>query len=98
MGNKMTDNKEIYDDVLLCFCKHDTDIMYGYRPFPSTALSASLKITRYKAQKEIKRLIGLGLIESAIETEYDSNSSMNCILRGYVITDKARKTLEYKKA
>lgn len=82
--------------VLYTLCRHNLNIMDGWLPFPSTAISRILDISLYKTRKELKKLKEQGLVESCIDSISDDEGT--CVLRGYRITEKAKETEEYKKA
>lgn len=82
--------------VLYKLCKHCVALMDSWHPYPSTALSKTCGMTLYQTRKELKKLKQDGIVDSDIEVLKDDEGCF--ILRGYTITDKARKTQEYKKA
>lgn len=82
--------------VLYKLCCHAVMITPDYYPLPSTILSMQCKLSLYKTRKELNKLKEDGLVISCVEclvAEYG-----NYIMRGYKITKKAEKTIEYKKA
>lgn len=84
------------NNVLYKLCLHCVDIMDGYLPFPSTILSKSCNLSLYKTRKELKALKEQGYVVADRYTE--STEDGQILLNGYTITDKAKKTEEYKKA
>ena len=59
------------NEVLYTLCRHNVNIMNGWYPFASTAISKSLDISLYKTRKELKKLKEQGLVESCIYTISD---------------------------
>lgn len=84
------------NQILYNLCRHSLNIMDGWLPYPSTALSKHCNLSLYQTRKELKRLKQLGLVDSDIQTISDDERTY--ILRGYTITKEAKKTDEYKKA
>ena len=84
------------NQILYNLCRHSLNIMDGWSPYPSTALSKNCGMSLYQTRKELKRLKQLGLVDSDIQTISDDEGTY--ILRGYTITKEAEKTEEYKKA
>ena len=88
--------EELEKKVLYMLCCHCLDTYCGYLPLPSTLISKDLNISLYRARKILSALKGYGYIESFCYSETDEEG--NHILRGYRITNNAKKTEEYKKA
>lgn len=62
-------------------------------PVKSKILSDLCALNLYETRRQLKFLKENGLIESFIESE-----GSYCIMRGYMITSKAKETEEYKRA
>lgn len=85
------------DNVLKIYCDISVSIMnMGHDILPSTYIAKKFNCSLYKARKIIKQLVEQGLLKSAMDSGYDEEYGVYCI-RGYAITDKARKTLIYKR-
>lgn len=84
------------NEVLYHICSHCVSIMQGWIPIPSTCLSQIMGKSLYQTRKELKLLKEQGLIESVRYCEVGEDR--NYLMSGYQITDKAKKTPEYKKA
>lgn len=84
------------NQILYLLCRHTLNIIYGWRPYPSTSLSKHCGLSLYRTRKELKKLKDQGLVVSDIQTISDDEGT--AIIRGYTITNKAKETEEYKKA
>lgn len=82
------------NEVLKILCNHNVNVMNVGLPFPSTIISELCGMTLYKTRKELKRLKEEGLVTSQIYCEKTDDG--NFLLRGYIITEKAKDTEEYK--
>lgn len=80
------------NDVLFALCRHSTNIMDGWRPFPARAVAQATGTTLYKARKELRRLKAEGLVYtfSAIMDREEPLPYW-----GWGITDAARRSEEY---
>ena len=78
------------DDVLDVLIRADVSID-GWTKIKSVPYIAySLNISKYRARMLIKALKDLGLVKSDMESCYSDWSERYFIVRGYVLTDKAR--------
>ena len=84
------------NDILYHLCSHSVNIMDGWLPYPSTALSKVCNLSLYEIRKELKRLKEQGLVAS--DRYCEQTDEGNYIVNGYILTEKARKTEEYKRA
>lgn len=84
------------NDVLYRLCRHCVGFMDGWIPFPSTVLSRACDLSLYKTRKELKTLKEQGYVMSDRYIEMTEDRPI--IINGYTITEKAKKTEEYKKA
>lgn len=84
------------NDVLFRLCRHHMSLIDGWIPYPSTCLSKVCGLTLYQTRKELKKLKEQGFVTSERYCEVGEDG--NILIAGYVITDKAKKTEEYKKA
>lgn len=86
------------DDVLNLLISIDVTIDTWTKITPSTYIAHSLSITTYQARKLIKELKDRGLVQSAMESCYSDWDECNIIVRGYVLTDKARHLQKWHEA
>lgn len=84
------------NDVLYKLSKQNVRIIDGWYPYPSTGLCDVCNLSLYQTRKQLKKLKEMGLVESCIECVVDEER--NFIIRGYRVTEKGKKTDEYKKA
>jgi hypothetical protein len=71
--------------------------MDGWIPLPSTVIHTQIpSITLYAVRKHLKALKQEGLIDSDLYV--DQGEERPILVRGYVVTEKGRKTNEYKLA
>ena len=85
-------------EILALLCAHDCNFYGCWYPVPSTLIANHCKISRYKALKELHKLRDEGLIVSNIHSEYSDWDCRYHLYRGWNVTDKAKKTPEYKEA
>lgn len=85
------------DEILYKLCRHNVDIMDGWRPFPATAIADSLNISVHKVRYHLRKLKEQGLVKSFYEGGQTEEGEVFCYW-GWTITDKAFNTNEYKKA
>ena len=83
------------NDILYYLSKENVRID-GCHPLPSTLLCVDCNLSLYQTRKQLKKLKEMGLVESCIECVVDEE--INFIIRGYRLTEKGKKTDEYKKA
>lgn len=84
------------NEVLYHLCRHCVGIMDGWIPYPSTILCKVCNLSLYKTRKELKALKEQGYV---IADRYaESTEEGQILINGYTITEKAKKTKEYKKA
>lgn len=84
------------NDVLYHLCRHCVSIMNKGLPFPSTLLCDVCHKSLYQTRKELKKLKEQGYVVAGRYTENTEDGQV--LLNGYIITDKAKETEEYKKA
>ena len=84
------------NEVLLHLCRNNVSIMNCGIPIPSILLSEVCQMSLYKTRKELNRLRDIGLTKA--ECYYHVGEYNNCLIHGWVITEEAKKTEEYKKA
>lgn len=85
--------------VIDLYCDTTASIMnMGRDIIPSTHVAKALDCTVYVARKIIKNLVSKGILESACESEYSSWYEQYFIIRGYRLTESARKGRYYRKA
>ena len=88
--------EELEKKVLYILCCHCLNVYCGYLPMPSTLIAKELNISLYKSRKALSALKSYGYVESFCSCEKDDDG--NHVLRGYRITDNAKKTEEYSQA
>lgn len=86
------------DDVLNLLISIDVTIDKWTKITPSTYIAHSLSITVHRARKLIKELKDRELVESAMESCYSDWCERYFIVRGYVLTDKARHLQKWHEA
>lgn len=70
--------------------------MGGWIPYPSTCIAITTGWSLYKVRKLLKELKQEGLITSDLYV--DRGEERPILVRGYIITEKGKKTQEYKLA
>lgn len=88
----MNDKARIFNIL----CQHCTSIMDGWIPYPSTCIAETTGLRLYYVRKLLKELKQDGLIESDLYVEQGEERPI--LVRGYVVTEKGKKTTEYKLA
>ena len=84
------------DRVFYKLCQHCTSIMDGWIPYPSTIIADTTGWKLSYVRKLLRELKQEGLIES--ELYVDNGEERPILVRGYVVTEKGRKTELYKVA
>ena len=83
--------------IFYVLCQHACSIMDGWIPYPSTCIQASMpQLTLYTVRKYLKQLKQEGLIVSDLYIEQGEERPI--LIRGWVVTEKGRKTHEYRSA
>ncbi|MEX0084905.1 hypothetical protein AB2T90_20990 [Clostridium butyricum] len=85
------------NEVLYQLCRHCVSVMDGWIPYPSTIIAKTLKISVGKVRYQLKKLKLNGFVESFSYGGQTEEGKVYCI-KGFIITDKAKGTEEYKKA
>lgn len=86
------------DRVFYQFCRHTASIMDGWVPYPSTCIAG---VTGWKlsyVRKLCRQLRDEGFIESKLYVETGEDLDRPALIRGYLVTEKGRKTELYKVA
>lgn len=85
------------DRVLWIYCRTTVSVMNaGHDIIPSTAVADICGCSLYRARKIIKKLVYMGLLESAGEGGWDEEQPY--VIRGYRLTRQGRKSKQYTKA
>jgi hypothetical protein len=85
------------DKIFALLCSHSCNIMCGWVPYPSTVIHEQMpSISLYKVRKYLKALKQEGLVDSDLYVEYGEDRPI--LVRGWVVTEKGRKTNEYRLA
>lgn len=85
------------NQILYHLCRQSVSVAHGsWLPFPSTCLSKICEMSLYKTRKELKRLKEQGYVVS--DRYCEVGEDRNILVSGYIITDKAKYTEEYRKA
>ena len=85
------------DRIFYILCRHSCGIMDGWIPLPSTAIHTQIpSTTLYAVRKYLKALKQEGLIDSDLYVEQGDEHPV--LIRGYVVTEKGRKTDDYRLA
>jgi hypothetical protein len=82
--------------VFNILCQHCCSIMDGWIPYPSTCIAYTTGWRLYYVRKLLKELKQEGLIDSDLWVEQGEERPI--LVRGYIVTEKGKKTLEYKLA
>ena len=85
------------NEILYVLCRHCVSIMDGWVPYPSTLMAEQLNISIGKVRYQLKKLKEKGLVESCRYGGQTEDGEVYCI-NGFRTTDKAKETIEYKKA
>lgn len=70
--------------------------MDGWIPYPSTCIASTTGLRLYYVRKLLKELKQEGLITSDLLVEQGEERPI--LIRGYVLTEKGKQTVEYKLA
>lgn len=84
------------DRVFNILCQHCNSIMDGWIPYPSTCIAETTGWRLYYVRKLLKELKQEGLIDSDLYVEQGEERPI--LVRGYIVTEKGKKTNEYKLA
>jgi hypothetical protein len=82
--------------IFSILCQHCVSIMDGWIPYPSTCIAETTGWRLYYVRKLLKELKKDGLIDSDLYV--DRGEERPILVRGYVVTEKGKKTAEYKLA
>lgn len=84
------------DRVFEILCHHSVSVMDGWVPYPSTCIAGSLGWKLSYVRKLLKQLKQEGLIDSDIYVETGPELDRPILVRGYVLTQEAKKTPMYE--
>lgn len=84
------------DRVFNILCQHSCSIMDGWIPYPSTCIAETTGLKLYYVRKLLKELKQEGLIDSDLWVEQGEERPI--LARGYIVTEKGKKTNEYQLA
>lgn len=80
--------------VFSILCRHCVSIMDGWIPYPSTCIAGTTGWRLYYVRKLLKELKQEGLINSDLYVDHGDERPI--LIRGYTVTEKGKKTAEYK--
>lgn len=72
--------------------------MDGWLPYPSTNMARATNLTLYQARKQLRLLKEAGLVKSQTIAHFDEMDYRTHLISGYVLTETAKDTEEYKQA
>lgn len=84
------------DRVFYMLCQHCSSIMDGWIPYPSTCIAGTTGWRLYYVRKLLKELKKDGLVDSELYVERGEERPI--LVRGYIVTEKGKKTNEYRLA
>lgn len=88
----MSDKARVFNIL----CQHCCSIMDGWIPYPSTCIAGTTGWRLYYVRKLLKELKQEGLIDSDLLVEQGEERPI--LVRGYIVTEKGKKTNEYRLA
>ena len=85
------------NQTLYCLCRHVVRIMDGWHPYPARLIAEQTKVSVSTARRRLRELKKQGLVKLIYENPGPDDE---CALPywGFTITEKAKKTKEYKMA
>lgn len=89
------DNEPELDAVLFALCRHVTDIMNGFTPYPARMIASSCGLSLAQTRKRLRALKEQGYVYTFSYRDPDSEYPP---LNGWGITEKSESTPEYEKA
>lgn len=86
------------NEVLFSLCRHAVSVMDGWIPYPSTVIAHVCGKSLYQTRKELNGLKAAGYVVSDRYIHIDPEEERPLIINGYTITERTKKTEEYRKA
>lgn len=84
--------------ILYCLCKHSLCLIDSDIPLSTQTISILTKISFNRTRNRLYRLKLKGLVERKSVSVSKNEWDVLCPVRGWMITEKARKTKEFQNA
>lgn len=85
------------DEILYVLCRHNVNIMDGWRPYPATIIAKQLNLSVNKVRYHLRKLKEQNIVETSYDGGMTEDGEVYCY-HGWTITKDAHKTNEYQKA
>lgn len=85
------------DEILYVLCRHNVNIMDGWRPYPATIIAKQFNLSVNKVRYHLRKLKEQNIVKTSYDGGMTEDGEVYCC-HGWTITKNAHETKEYQKA